>query len=293
MTRGSTVSYEQVAEIATQLETAGDKPSARKIRGVLGTGSFGTIQDHLDDWRKEHVLNPAPEPTHPHPPQLLAEIDRAIAAAQLRVRQELESELLELRTEVAELTAALRSCDADASALSSELDNRSKERDSLVAMLQVRTEQLEEAKQQFMLEEDNFAVATENMRAFHSAAQERAVAAEVRLDAARQEIETLAAKCGQERERREDADRRAITAETRLESAQAMSADLEERIQQQRAAAQALQADLRIANSRWNEEVSRSALAQASQQALEREVVLMRELLRNREEEAAAQPEAA
>lgn len=276
MPRESTISYEQVADVAARLKANGDRPSARKIRDVLETGSMGTIQDHLVQWRKREAAQPIAQSPRSHPAQLLAEIDRAIATAESLVRQELDAELQDLRTELTELAAAIKTSEAKADALADELDNRTKECGSLVATLDVRAEQLEQTRQQLALEGDNFALATENMRVAQSEAQERAVAAEVRLEAVRHEVEKLARAYADERGRREETDRRAVTAETRLEGVRELCAGLEKQIRDERSAAQLLQSQLQEVNAQLETERVRTAAAQAAQQATEKEVALLR-----------------
>src|SRR5262249_15066870 len=107
MPRESTISYEQVADAAGRLTADGDRPSARKIRQSLGTGSMGTFQDHLVEGRKRQASQATPQSLRSHPAQLLAEVDRAITAAETLVRQELDAELQDLRSELAELTTAI------------------------------------------------------------------------------------------------------------------------------------------------------------------------------------------
>lgn len=284
MPRESTISYEQVADLADRLKAEGNRPSARKIRPILGTGSMDTIQDHLEEWRRRQAAQETPPSPRAHPAPLLAEIDRAITAAETLVRQELDAELQDVRSELVELTAAIKISETNADALAEELDKRTRERDSLVATLEVRAEQLEQARQELAMEGDNYALATENMRLVQAEAQERAVAAEVPLETVRQELERLVRACSDERGRREEAERRAVTAETRLEGARELWAGLEEQVRDGRSAAQLLQDQLQQVNARLEAEKSRVAAAQATQQALEKEVALLRELLQAREE---------
>jgi uncharacterized coiled-coil protein SlyX len=49
------VSYEDVAAAAEAFVAAGDRPTLRKVRDKLGTGSLGTIQKHLSTWQASRV----------------------------------------------------------------------------------------------------------------------------------------------------------------------------------------------------------------------------------------------
>jgi len=46
------VTYEQVASTAKALVERGIRPSTRAVRDELGTGSYCTIQKHLERWRE-------------------------------------------------------------------------------------------------------------------------------------------------------------------------------------------------------------------------------------------------
>lgn len=45
------LTYDDVADVARRLAESSDRPSAGKIREVLGRGGLTTIQKHLDTWR--------------------------------------------------------------------------------------------------------------------------------------------------------------------------------------------------------------------------------------------------
>ena len=59
MGRESTITSEQVAAEADSMVADGGKPSARAIRDRLGTGSMGTIQRFLQQWRDDRRAGPA------------------------------------------------------------------------------------------------------------------------------------------------------------------------------------------------------------------------------------------
>lgn len=53
MGRESTITFEQVAAVADAMKTEGVKPKSRAVRERLGdTGSMGTINRHLQSWKK-------------------------------------------------------------------------------------------------------------------------------------------------------------------------------------------------------------------------------------------------
>jgi hypothetical protein len=64
--REATITYQQVAAAAEALQAEGIHPSARSIRERLGSGSMGTIQRFLNEW-KATVSVAVPSPSAPEP----------------------------------------------------------------------------------------------------------------------------------------------------------------------------------------------------------------------------------
>jgi DNA-binding protein H-NS len=51
MTREATITFEQVAAVAENIKNEGGKPTSRAVRERLGSGSMGTINRMLQDWK--------------------------------------------------------------------------------------------------------------------------------------------------------------------------------------------------------------------------------------------------
>jgi hypothetical protein len=62
--REASITYQQVADAAEALQAEGIHPSARSIRERLGSGSMGTIQRFLNEWK---ATLPAADPVPPAP----------------------------------------------------------------------------------------------------------------------------------------------------------------------------------------------------------------------------------
>ena len=90
------ITYEQVAKVANELVSNGERPTTRLIRKKLETGSPNTLQKHLFLWLND---NPATAPRLPANPTLkkaksdvptddISEHIRLIAKQALRIEQE-------------------------------------------------------------------------------------------------------------------------------------------------------------------------------------------------------------
>jgi chromosome segregation ATPase len=49
------ITYDDVVNAATELKGQGKNPTIENVRGILGTGSIGTINMHLRKWKAAHV----------------------------------------------------------------------------------------------------------------------------------------------------------------------------------------------------------------------------------------------
>lgn len=59
------ITYEDVKQIATSMAEKGEWPTVNGIRGVLGRGSFSTIQNYFSTWQKNFLRAKAGESTIP------------------------------------------------------------------------------------------------------------------------------------------------------------------------------------------------------------------------------------
>lgn len=101
--------------------------NASKLRGIIGRGSFATIQKHLDAIRarRAQTLNPEAVETPPAPPELLSMWGAAVAVAVAQVRGRLDSVVQERDT----LASALTSARGDIEALTGELEGAAAQSD--------------------------------------------------------------------------------------------------------------------------------------------------------------------
>lgn len=121
------ITYESVASAAVLLKNQGERPSIRGVRTLIGTGSLGTIQKHLQVWRRTQSLLPKNEvPLFPEIMELiLKEVKKAGDQSQAAVI----GDLAILQKELDEMV----------------LDNEEKERETALLNQKVRT--LEEKTQ--------------------------------------------------------------------------------------------------------------------------------------------------
>lgn len=100
MGRPSAVTFEQVAALADGLRAKGEEPSARALRTVLGIGSQGTIQKHLEVWRQQRK---ADQVERVIPPAFARAVFALIDEETTRIGNELNNELNSARRAMNEL----------------------------------------------------------------------------------------------------------------------------------------------------------------------------------------------
>lgn len=112
------VTFEDVVHALGDTDPSGT--NASKLRAVIGRGSFGTIQKHLDMIRAQRAKasQPAEVKTPDAPPELLAMWGAAVSVASAQVRTRLDSVVQERDS----LAQALASARGDVEALASELE---------------------------------------------------------------------------------------------------------------------------------------------------------------------------
>lgn len=154
MARPTSITYEQVAAIAHNLVAAGNKsPSAGAVREELakrsppGTpiGSPNTVQKHLDEWRRrERPADPVEVPQLP--PQLVGDLARALSAAATHSREQVEERLAQVQAELDELAVVGERNELLIEQLTSDLTQRTSERDAMTGQLADRTNKLTEVE---------------------------------------------------------------------------------------------------------------------------------------------------
>lgn len=101
MARESTVTFDQVVATADTITAAGGKATARTVRERLGTGSMGTVQRFIQQW-KDGQSRPI-EATLTLPPALQRSILDFMAQEIASVRATVATELVEQQQAVADL----------------------------------------------------------------------------------------------------------------------------------------------------------------------------------------------
>ena len=281
MARTAMVTYEQVAAVADGLYAQGVKdPGAKAIREELAkragpggpVGSPNTIQRHLMAWRTKDRPREASEVPQ-LPPQLAADISRALVAASSVAREKGEERLAQVQTELDELAAAGEAADNRIEELQQDLAARTSERDSMAGQLAQRSAEVVDLKEALAAAIERSAALERNLHA----AQAQAQAAEGRVDEIRQatgrqlaqrqtELEQAKASLLEAQQRANEAEKLTIAAEAHLEGERAANAALERQLTQALETVQRLEGD-----------AMRAAAAEAAAGGLREQVALLGE----------------
>lgn len=278
----TSVTFEQVAAIANALYAAGNKdPGTKAIRDELAKragpgmpiGSPNTVQKHLGAWRdKSRPVDPQ-GPTPQLPPQLAADIARALSAAAVVAREESELRLLQVRAELADLAESGESFEIQIEELTQALALRTSERDTLAGQLKEQVAEVHELKATFEREQ----ATAETLRLDCARAQIKSETADSRVEEARlregalrSELASLRSDVAALEERRSAAERRADIAEAHLDDANKSIARADIRFSEVKKAAQGLE---RVPE--------RAAAAEAAVTELRAQVAMLNELLAN------------
>jgi len=101
MGRETSITVEQVSAVASRLQSAGDKPTARAVRAALGAGSMATVVKHLQAWRADQ--KPHTEATISLPLGVQRTLMDFVAGEVAAAREEVVAELEDARQAVADL----------------------------------------------------------------------------------------------------------------------------------------------------------------------------------------------
>lgn len=188
------ITFEQVAAAADGLVGEGQQPTIQAVRDRLGTGSPNTIHRHLTEWRQARPVAAAAVATIPQSltAALAGELERAAAQA----RGEIETQLVEVQAEAAQLSAVGESLELERDALLEQVAALTTERDTIAGKAAQQATDLAQAQQRIERE------------------QQTAEAARIELATARLRIEAQATR---EAEQTAELERRAVA----LEAAQA------------------------------------------------------------------------
>ena len=198
---GRGVTYDEVARVAVQILQEGHRPSVRKVRAELGTGSNATILSHLNEWnaRRDQMESDAT----PLPAGVLTAIREALAEAISATRAALEDRLNEAQAQIAEDQQLLADAQAQVEGLEAALAAAEKK----AVADQQRLEDLQERLEQ-----------SEGRMAQERQARDQA---QMELAQARERIKMMAGierQLAEERAARLDAEKRASAAQARLEA---------------------------------------------------------------------------
>lgn len=135
------VLYEQVAAVADSMASEGIKPTMKNIRERLGTGSAGTIQKHLNQWRDAHSTCTAVSTELPQ--SIIFAINKEIELAKSETRAELEDQLVVSKNEATDLAEAYETLEAEREKMAEEIKSLSSGNDMLTGKLEVQSAEIE------------------------------------------------------------------------------------------------------------------------------------------------------
>jgi len=276
----TSVTYDQIAAIANALYAAGNKePGTKVIRDELAKragpgmpiGSPNTVQKHLGVWREKVRPIDPPGPAPQLPPQLAADIGRALSAAAAIAKEESEGRLQQVRAELADLAEGGESFEIQIDELTQALAARTSERDTLVGRLKEQVSEVQELKATY-----------ERGQATAAALRLECAKAQIKSETADSRVAEVLSREGElraelaavrndltaQQQERSEAEWRAGVAEAHLADAHKSIDGAEARFSDFRKAAQALERT-----------PERAAAAEASAAELRAQVAMLNELL--------------
>ncbi len=121
MAREATITYEQVASAADSIKNQGDKPTARAVREVLGTGSMATVLKFFQQWQAGQVRqSQAIDDTLD--PAIARAISNQLALKVQEATSEATMRLADLQSEAETIIAENERQSVDIEGLTSEMD---------------------------------------------------------------------------------------------------------------------------------------------------------------------------
>ncbi|PTT36092.1 hypothetical protein DBR23_21690 [Acidovorax sp. HMWF018] len=280
------VTAEQVSAVADALVGEGKTVSIRSVRERLGDkGSPNTIQKHLAAWRDARPMASATALELPQglATAIAAEIGRAAAQA----RAEIESRLVEVQAEAADLAFAGEALEDERDALQAQIAALTTERDTLAGKAAQQAADLSDLVDRVEREQQ----AAEAARVELAKASLRAEGLNERYSSQTNELEQLRTAIDTERRARIAAEQSAAVLGARLEA----SADLASRSEARAVAAERLaeQAAQELRKVQAEREDARNSAAEAREQGarLSGQVELLQAEARRREAVESAQRE--
>ncbi len=141
MARESTVTQEQVNAVANALQGAGEKPTPRKVRAQLGSGSMTTVLKYFQNWQASHTLPVVMDVALPT--TLSKHLMEFVAQEKALSRAQVEEELVMMQQSQTDLVAENERNEATIEELTGELERFQTENAELTG----RVAQLESEQQ--------------------------------------------------------------------------------------------------------------------------------------------------
>ena len=122
------ITYEQVAAACDSLMGANRPITINSVREVLGTGSPNTVHAHLVKWRAARPV--ATAAAYELPTDLVNAFGKEMAKAKAAARAEIESTLVTVQEEAAQLSAVGETLEQQLSDITEQLTSVASERDA-------------------------------------------------------------------------------------------------------------------------------------------------------------------
>lgn len=124
MSRASNITYDQVAAAANAIKAAGDKPTARRVREALGTGSMATVLKYFQRYQGGNTAKQEQDDNQDISldPAIVKAITTAIAAQVAAAGVESEQKIADLQGEITALIQENERISTDNEALDVEID---------------------------------------------------------------------------------------------------------------------------------------------------------------------------
>lgn len=253
------ITFEQVAAAADGLVGEGQQPTIQAVRERLGTGSPNTIHRHLTDWRQARPAAAAAVATLS--PAMTAALASEIERAAAQARGEIESRLVEVQAEAAQLSAVGEALELERDGLIEQVGTLTTERDTIAGRAAQQAADLAEQTQRIEREQQ----AAEGARVELAKAQLKVEAQADRLVEQATELEHLKATLDKAQAGRIAAEQQAAVLLAKLEAG---AAQLERQSEEaQRATERQTQQANEIERLRATMEIAQTGRIAAEQQA--------------------------
>lgn len=135
------ISFDEVAAVADRMVAESISPTIKSVREQLGTGSPNTIHRHLTVWRE--VLPKIAAASSDVSASIITAISQELGRVKSEAKAEIESRLVVVQAEAAELAASGEALEADLDELLEGLKVMTTDRDMLRGILQEQASEIE------------------------------------------------------------------------------------------------------------------------------------------------------